>query len=112
MANSQTGRSARSGQADKVLRRNIRDEQGCAYEKPTHIAACQEIVLGSSFFPGKVHADSEYQREIESDDDDIWCRQGPVSYLDRRCVEHPCLPLGSQQSSNTSEFSLPTLNHA
>ena len=112
MANRQTGRSAGAGEADEVLGGNIRDEQGGAYEKPTHIAASQEIVFGSSFFPGKVQPDSKDQRKIESDDDDIRGRQGLVSYLDRRCVEHPCLLLGSQQSSNTNELLLPTLNHA
>src|SRR5258708_16677121 len=74
-----------------MLGGDIRYEQGCADEKPSNIAAGEEIVFGGPFLLGKVHADAEDNGKIDSDDDEIRSRKGPVTNLDSRCEQHPCL---------------------
>src|SRR5690242_15275870 len=94
MSDRETRGCAGSRQADEVLGRNIRDEQGRADEKPAYVAACEKVLLGGSFPPGKVHADAEHQREIKTDNDDVRSCQSPMTRLDQRSVEHPLLLLG------------------
>src|SRR5271169_3425567 len=91
MTDGQTGRSARAGEADKMLRGNIRYEQGCADEKPSNIAAGKKIVFRGAFLQGKVQADPKHNREIDSDNDEIEGCEGSVGDFDRRCEQHPGL---------------------
>jgi len=88
-----------------MLRGDIRYEQGCADEKPSNIAAGEEIVFGGSFLPGKVHADPEDDGEIDPDDDEIGSRKGSVSDLDTRCEQHPYL-LGAAVVEPASAYRL------
>src|SRR6267143_3314433 len=91
MTDRQARRGARAGEADEVLRGNIRYEQGCADEKPSDIAAGEEIVFGRAFLPGKIHADPEDDGEIDPNDDEINGCERSVGYGDRRCEKHPGL---------------------
>src|SRR6266480_6637342 len=91
MADRQSGRGARAGEADEVFRGDIRYEQRCANEEPSHVAAREEVILGSPLLPGKVHTNSEDDGEVDADDDEIRSRKGPVINLDSRCKQHPCL---------------------
>src|SRR6267378_4863018 len=74
-----------------MLRGDIRYEQGCADEKPSDIAAGEEIVFGRAFLPGKIHADPEDDGEIDPNDDEINGCERSVGYGDRRCEKHPGL---------------------
>ena len=74
-----------------MLRGNIRYEQGCANEKPSYVAAREEIILRSAFLSGKVHANAEDDGEIDSDYHKIDGCERSVGYRDRRCEQHPCL---------------------
>src|SRR5229473_1887805 len=91
MADRQSRRGASARQSDKVLRGNIRYEQGGANEKPSNIAAGQEVVFRAAFLQRKIHADPENDREIYPDDHEIDGCERSVSYRDRRCKQHPCL---------------------
>src|SRR5580700_2271627 len=91
MADRQAGRGAGAGEADEMLGGNIRNEQGGADEKPSDVAAGEEIFFGAALLQGKIQADAEDDGEIDADNDEIKGCEWPVSYLDSRCEEHPCL---------------------
>src|SRR2546430_9805649 len=101
--NRDTRRGGTSNKADKVLGGNIGNEQGCADEEPSYVAASKKVLFRGSFAPGEIHANSENQCEIESDDDNIRGCQRPVTRLDQRCVEHPPLLFGPSGSTMPSE---------
>ena len=71
MPDSQSGRSARTGQADEMFGGNVRDEQRRANEKPSDVAAGKKIILGGAFFPCEVQTNPEDQGKVDSDDDQI-----------------------------------------
>jgi len=91
MADCQTGRGAGAGKADEVLGGNIRNEERGSDEKPSNVAAGEEIIFGGAFFQGKIQADPENDGEIDADDDEIDGCERSVGYLDSRCEQHPCL---------------------
>jgi len=105
MADCQARRCPRARQADEMLGGNIRYEQRCADEKPSDIAAGEEVFFRTSFLQGKVQADAEDDGEIDSNDDEIEGCEGSVGCLDKRCKQHPCLLGAGSLNSPRRAFS-------
>src|SRR5580700_7431191 len=92
MSNRQAGRSSRARQTDKVLRRDVRHEQGSTDEKPADVTASQKVVFGGSFSPRKIHPDAKHDGEVDPDDYEIQGGYVLVCNRDLRCKQHPSLP--------------------
>src|SRR5580704_2932206 len=74
-----------------MLGRNIRNEQRRANKKPANVPACEEVVLGGSLSPRKIHADAKHDREVDPDDHEIQRGYTLMSNRDLRCKQHPFL---------------------
>src|SRR5258708_22682 len=70
---------------------DIGNEQRCADEKPSDIAASKKVIFGSAFLPSEVHADAKYDGEIDPDDDEVYRCQVAVRDRDLRRKQHLCL---------------------
>src|ERR1700756_2660091 len=70
---------------------DIGNEQGCADEKPSDIAARKKVIFGSTFLPREVHADAKNDGEIDPDDDEVYRCQVAVRDRDLRRKQHLCL---------------------
>src|SRR5260370_20285731 len=74
-----------------MLRGDIRYEQGCADEKPSNIAAGEEVFFRTALLQGEIQADAEDDGEIHPNDYDVECCEGSVSHFDRSYEQHQCL---------------------
>src|SRR5262249_38664823 len=72
---SEAAGGAGAGEPDEMLGRDVRDEQRCADREPADIAACEEVLRRSTFFPREVQTDREDDHKVDSDDDDVHRRQ-------------------------------------
>ena len=71
VAHRKTRRGAGPGQADEMLRRDVRHEQRRADCEPADVAAREEIVGGGPLLERKIEPDREDDDEVGEDDPDV-----------------------------------------
>src|SRR5580704_7006215 len=96
MSDRQAGRSSGARQTDKVLRGDVRNEQGSTDEEPADVTASQKVVFGGSFPPCKIHSDAKHNGEVDPDNHEIQRGYALVCNRDFRCKQHPFL-LGTRR---------------
>ena len=84
----QTRPRARCRQANKMLRRNVRNKKRSPDGEPANIAARQKILFRATPLFCEVCADTKNNDEVDNDDGDVERGQHPVGHRDGRCKQH------------------------
>ena len=93
-------RCARAGQADQVLRADVRREDRRADDEPAEVAAGQEVVVGGVLVPPdepEHHAGEE--REVREDDQPVECGHGRFNPLAAESTTSGAWSKGSGQGT-------------